>query len=67
MRYKDKKDQALFDKLTDELTDLYITAEVTNGKIAWRARRLNALYHRTRCRKVPGCSGELNHQGCHNT
>ena len=65
MIFRFKKDQQLFDKLTDELADLYVQAETLNGKITWRANRLDALIRRTRCKKVPRCRHEEGHGGCH--
>lgn len=65
MIFRSKKDQALFDKLTDELADLYVSAEILNGKIAWRQRRVNALVRRTRCKKVERCRHEDGHSGAH--
>lgn len=67
MIFASKTDQVLFDKLTEELADLYVTAETTNNKIQWRADRLNALIRRTRCKLYAGCRRDKGHPGCHAT
>lgn len=67
MRFKSKKDQEMYDQLTDEISCLLGEQTAIENKLLWRTDRVNALLRRTRCKKVPGCRGELNHTGCHNT
>lgn len=63
-RFKSKTDQALFNKLRDELNTLYVDMKVLTNRITWRHRRLAAVDRRTAC-KVHGCRGEKGHGGCH--